>query len=328
MIPETKQATVKKALEATFGVSEPEDVKELVAGLTSALVYRIVVKGKPYLLRIITRDDVVADRVRQYTCMKTTAEAGIAPRVLYINVEDKITITDFVEALPFPIHEARNKLPEVLHRLHALPPFPKLPDYFDTIDIFMGRFKDAKILPEIWTRDIFHEYARLALVYPRNDQDWVSCHNDLKPENMLYDGERPWLVDWEAAFLNDRYADLAVVANFVVTSEHDEADYLRRYFGEKATEYQRARFFLMSQAVHMFYFTVFMIFGSEAKPIDMMKPDFRNFHDRMWTGQVDLASNETKLQYAWAHFLQMLNEVRTPRFEESLRIVSAKSAPK
>lgn len=35
----------------------------------------------------------------------------------------------------------------------------------------------------------------------------------MKPENILFDGVRSRLVDWEAASLNDRYTDLAVVAN-------------------------------------------------------------------------------------------------------------------
>ena len=203
-------------------------------------------------------------------------------------------------------------------------------NYFETIDIFVRRFQELKLLPAVWTDEVFRQYARLSGVYPLNAEDLVSCHNDLKPENILFDGARPWFVDWEAALLNDRYADLALVSNFVVTNDEEEADFLKRYFGEDAGEYRSARFFLMCQAAHMFYFTVFMIFGSQGKPFDIniMKPDFRNFHDRMWAGQVDLVSDESKLQYAWAHWLKMLNDVRTPRFEEALRIISAKNPAK
>ena len=95
------------------------------------------------------------------------------------------------------------------------------------------------------TEELFQGFARIVKAYPRQDQDLVSCHNDLKPENILFDGVRPWLVDWEAASLNDRYADLGVVANFVVRNDHDEADYLGSYFGEAVSDYQSARFFLM-----------------------------------------------------------------------------------
>jgi len=65
----------------------------------------------------------------------------------------------------------------------------------------------------------------------------VSSHNDLKPENVLFDGERVWLVDWEAAFLNDRYHDLAMVANFVVNNSEEEEAYLGTYFWKAPSEY-------------------------------------------------------------------------------------------
>ena len=73
------------------------------------------------------------------------------------------------------------------------------------------------------SEELLARYAQLAAVYPLHDPDMVSSHNDLfKPDNILFDGQRVWLVDWEAAFLNDRYADLAVVANLVVTNDAEE----------------------------------------------------------------------------------------------------------
>jgi hypothetical protein len=43
MIPETKHAAVARALREAFGVSEFEDIRILTTGLSSALVFRIVV---------------------------------------------------------------------------------------------------------------------------------------------------------------------------------------------------------------------------------------------------------------------------------------------
>lgn len=326
MIPENKLNAVNNALQETFGVNELENIKELTAGLSSALVFRIVVKGKSYLLRIITRTDAMADPTDQFACMKIAADAELAPRIWYLNIQDRISITDFVEAKAFPLEEAKIKLADLLSHLHSLPPFPlmKLGNYFDSIEGFVKRFKEANILPVNITEELFSQYTRIVSIYPRNDEDLVSCHNDLKSENILFDGERPWLVDWEAAFLNDRYVDLAVVANFVVRNDKDEEEYLRCYFKEEVNEYRHARFFLMRQVLHMFYFTVFMLIGSKGKPIDpnMEKPDFRDFHDRIWAGEISLADDEAKMQYAWVHMEQLLLNMRAKRFEDSLRIVS------
>ena len=41
----------------------------------------------------------------------------------------------------------------------------------------------------------------------------MSAHNDINPRNVLFDGERLWLVDWELVFRNDPLADVANIAN-------------------------------------------------------------------------------------------------------------------
>ena len=109
-----------RGLREAFGVTEFEDISRITRGHTSSLVFRIIVRGSPYLLKIITRTE---DPTRHYTSMKAAAEAGLAPHVWYTNIEDRISITDFVEAEPLPVSEALVRLPALLRTLHALPPF-------------------------------------------------------------------------------------------------------------------------------------------------------------------------------------------------------------
>ena len=171
---------------------------------------------------------------------------------------------------------------------------------------------------------MFTRYEQVCAAYPRLDSDMVSCHMDLKPENIVFDGRRIWLVGWQAALLNDRYFDLAVPANFVVTSDADEWNYLERYFGQPPDEYQRARFFLMRQVLHMFSATIFLLLGSAGKPISRSEnlPSFRDLHRRVWAGEVDLTHNDMKIAYGRIHWEQLLQSVQGRRFDEALRTVS------
>jgi aminoglycoside phosphotransferase (APT) family kinase protein len=258
MIPDEKKAAVARALHETFGVTELADIRRMTKGLSSDLVFRIIVRGAPYLLRIMTRIDERMDPDRIFACMSAAAEAGLTPCVRYNNAEDGISITDFVEAVPFPATQALVQLPGTLRRLHALPPFPKAFNYVTAHNGFIWRFRKASLLRKGEIEEVFTRHEQVCAAYPRLDSDMVSCHMDLKPENILFDGQRVWLADWQAAFVNDRYFDLAVAANFLLTSDADELTYLERYFGQQPNEYQRARFFLMRQVVHMFYATVFL----------------------------------------------------------------------
>jgi aminoglycoside phosphotransferase (APT) family kinase protein len=337
MIPQEKSAAVTRGLREAFGLTAFEDIRRLTRGHTSSLVFRIVVRGSPFLLKIIMRTD---DPTRHFTCMKAAAEAGLAPHVWYTSIEDRIAITDFVEAAPFAVTDALVRIPAALRTLHALPPFPGVLNHLNTscmflinkgtaVDGFIQRFQAANILPEGESEELLARYAQLAAVYPRHDPDMVSSHNDLfKPDNILFDGHRVWLVDWEAAFLNDRYADLAVVANLVVTNDAEERVYLQEYFGQPPDQYQLARFFLMQQVAHIFYAMVFLLLGSSGRQLNLSEnaPDFRDFHRRIWAGEVNLADNQMKTVYGWVHREQLLQNMRQARFYEAVRIVSDRYA--
>src|SRR5215467_14149278 len=328
MIPQENSAAVWRGLDEAFGTKSIEDIRRMTRGLSSDLVLRIVVRGSPYLLRIITRMDERNDPARVFACMKAAAEAGLAPRVLHANEAEGIAIMDWIETVPFPTAQALACLPATLSRLHRLPPFPKTFNYVTAHKFFIWRLRTVNLLPEAEIGEVFRCYERICAVYPRLDADLVSCHMDLKPENILFDGRRVWLIDWMAAFLNDRYFDLAIVANFVVTNEADERPYLAEYFGQPADEYQRARFFLMRQVLHMLSAAVFLLLGSVGKPIDPSEnlPSFRDFHQRIWAGEVNVTGNDQMIVSGRVHWKQLAENVRQSRFDEALRIVSERHA--
>jgi aminoglycoside phosphotransferase (APT) family kinase protein len=322
MIPGNKKNVVDKALQTAFGTTEIEEIRQLTAGLSSALVYRIVVKSKSYLLRIIMRTDEFVNADREYNCMRAGSDVGVAPRVWYTDVGDRVAITDFIDAKPFPVDDARVKMPQVLRKLHSLPPFPAF-QYIDAAERFNQKFRASGLMPEKMTSEIFRQFDRINQIYPRNPEDIVSSHTDLKPENTLYDGKKLWLVDWEAAFSNDRYVDLAIAGNFLIANDDEEREYLQNYFEKEVTEYHLARFFLMRQIVHTFYFTCFILLSNPQGPIDIdtPRPNYREFHNRIWSGEISLADMDNRRLYALVHMDQLKQNLQSQRLEDSIRIV-------
>jgi aminoglycoside phosphotransferase (APT) family kinase protein len=332
MIPQEKSAAVARAVREAFGVEEFEDVRPLNhLGVTSA-VFRIAVRGCPYLLRIVTR---AFDNSRHYANMRIAAEGGLAPKVWYADNEDLVSITDFVERAPFPMSEALSRIPEMLRTMHALPPFAEVPKEFNTsctflvregpaLDGFLTRVRASMVLSATEEEEVFAAHAKAVDVYRRLAPDVVSCHNDLKPENVVFDGRHVWAVDWEAAGLNDRYSDLAVFANFVTTSEEEERDYLTTYFGRPPSEYESARFFVMRQISHMFYALGFPFLGSLRGGVvpEGPGPDFVEYHRRIWDGGVDVKDAQTKMVYGRVHLERLLGNTRSARFAGALAILA------
>jgi len=96
MIPPEKIAAATRGLNEAFGVTTFDHIRDRTERPGSNRAFHIVVRGSAYLLRINTRP---GDMTRHFSCMRAAAEAGLAPRVWYASVEDRLSITDFVETI-------------------------------------------------------------------------------------------------------------------------------------------------------------------------------------------------------------------------------------
>jgi len=111
MIPEQNRAAVTLGLSQAFSVTQIENIRDLTERPGSNRAFRSVVGGSAYLLRINTRS---GDMKRHFTCMQAAADVGLAPRIRYASAEDRIAITDFVEAVPLSAADARLRIPAAL----------------------------------------------------------------------------------------------------------------------------------------------------------------------------------------------------------------------
>jgi hypothetical protein len=175
------------------------------------------------------------------------------------------------------------------------------------------------------TDGLLQSYNEALAVYPKDPDGWVASHNELKPLNMLFDGEQFKFIDWESAFLNDPYVDLAVAANYYVNDDADEEAFLGAYFGQPATDAQRARFFLMRQIIHVNYVAVLLLIAARAgAAIDPTRqvPGFEAFHQGLAAGAVSIEGADEKVQYALVHLNRAFADMRAPRFREALTLMA------
>jgi thiamine kinase-like enzyme len=334
MIPESKRNAAEKALRETFGISAPDSIELLAGGLSSALVYKITIGSKAYVLRIMMQTDRLRDPGRQFACMRLAARAACAPRVYHTNEENALSITDFILTQPLREYAATPEkllvdMARTIKSIHAIPLFPRLVNFLDGVDMFITQFNTTQLLRADATAEHFSFYSKIQQSYPRNDTDLVSSHNDLNPNNILFDGNRLWIIDWEAAFANDRYVDLAIAAKSFAADEAQEGILLDTYFDHSVTEYARARFFLMQQVCHMYYAMIMLMFAAAQKPRGtvaddtMETPRMLEAHRQIACGEVTLAEYDGKLLYGKTLLNEALINMKTERFASSLALVTA-----
>ncbi len=207
-------------------------LEPLQGGLTNISFVATDASGK-YVVRC--GDDIPAHHVsreRERAASRAAFEAGLSPEV--IHVEEGITVLRFIAARTFTETDLRAEAPrivallktchrEVGHRLRGAAnmfwPFHVIRDYVRLIDA------DAKYLA---LADRL-EAAQVPLPI-------VFGHNDLLPGNVLDDGARLWLIDWEYAGFGTAMFDLANLSSNGEFAPADEKALLDAYFDGKADD--------------------------------------------------------------------------------------------
>ncbi len=128
----------RAALKIVFGARPIEAINSIVGGITTALTLRVQVGGRGYLLRAEGEPSPLRNP-HQYKSMRIAAEAGIAPRIHYLDEAAGVVVMDFIEQRPLYDYPGgfaglAHGLGELLKHLQTTPVFPHFVDYPDIVD--------------------------------------------------------------------------------------------------------------------------------------------------------------------------------------------------
>lgn len=329
-IPIGKRDAVRHALRAVFGDDAIEALSPVRAGLSGALVCKVVVGGKAGLLRVQREIDTLRDPARQYACMTAAAEAGLAPALLHADADNGVAIMQFIETQPVSDYVGGGPalvlaLGGLIARLQRTPVFPRLVDYFDGMEGVVSGMLATGILSEDSAREPLAAYREICTAYPRiGAETWVSSHNDLNPSNILYDGDRLWLVDWEAAFAADRHVDPAMLANWFGLQGAAEAAFLAAVFGE-VDDVVRARFLLMRQVCNMFVACMMLDLAAGAGAthiVDLDGPSLADIRNGLRTGTFQIGATDNQVAFAKAALREVSASVQGVEFAKAARVLA------
>src|SRR3954468_3882803 len=215
----------------------PVDAEPLPGGMTNTN-FVVRDRGERFVVRI--GDDISVHQVMRFNERAASIAAhaaGLSPEV--IHAEPGALVMRFVDGRTLAPEDVRRpemlpRVVELVRRCHReVPrhlrgpvlmfwPFHVLRDYAATLAEGRSRW-----LPEV---------PRLLATAERVERELgpievVFGHNDLLPSNLIDDGERLWLIDWDYAGFSTPLFDLANLATNAGLEPEQERLALRLYFG-------------------------------------------------------------------------------------------------
>lgn len=218
------------------------EIQLLSGGITNAN-YLVVDRGDKFVVRL--GGDIPVHQIMRFNELATSRAAhaaGLSPEV--VHAEPGALVIRFIEGRVFDDADVRDpanlqRVVELVRRFHTEVPrhfrgpalafwvFQVLRDYGRTLEA--GNSRHLNALPRLAT------IAR-ALEDAVGPVDIVFGHNDLLAANLIDDGKRLWLIDFDYAGFNSPLFDLANLAANNLLSPEQERGNLEAYFEEDVSE--------------------------------------------------------------------------------------------
>ena len=322
----------RSALAAALGSAQISALECVTGGASGALTYRVEAAGRSVFLRLETGLNARTNP-NHYACMRAAADAGIAPPLHYVDAERGVAVMGFIvqcplQAVPGGPPALVRELGALIRRLQDQAVFPAAEiRYTDLVRRLLAFLVESRVFADGLLAPHLDGLERICDAYPWNDAALVSSHNDPNPRNVLFDGTRLWLVDWETAYQNDPLTDLAVVTHELAPSAELQRELVRSWLGREPDRATEARLVLMRQLSRMFFACVLFrrFAGIPGRPPDSdltpLTPG--QFVSALQTGRLRLGTLEVLYAFGKMFLAGFLDGLRAPGFEDALAIARA-----
>jgi aminoglycoside phosphotransferase (APT) family kinase protein len=325
-LPPPEREAAHAALREVLGAAPIDSVTPVSGGATAARLFRIDAGGRHYLLRMEGEPSPLRNP-HQYISLRIAAEAGIAPRLHYVDESSRVAVMDFIERQPLDRYPGglpglAKALGEVLARLQATPTFPAFVRYPDIVARLWAHVcRTGLFAPGVLDRCNDHlEEIRAAYVW--DEANSVSSHNDSLPANILFDGTRLWMIDWESAYRTDPLVDLAIVGDSLARTPELQTILHRAWLGRPLDDALADRLKLVRALTRLYYAGVLLSASATASrstpDTSLAAPTLAELAAASRTGRFKIGTPAGKHVLGKMFLASFLTGAATPGFDLSV----------
>jgi thiamine kinase-like enzyme len=271
--------SVQEGLDALFDQTKslarrPRTVRELSGGLTNRN-YQVTTPDGTFVARIAgTGSELLAiDRDCEYRNSVTAAAAGAGAPVIEYRPQDRLLVIGYIEGRTFgaPDVAAAENIPRIAaacHRLHDGALFGNDFDMFEIQRRYLSVARSRGFKIPAGYHDLTPQFTAAEQALAVRAEGTVPCNNDLLPANLIDDGERIWLIDYELSGNNDACFELGNIAAEAQLSAEALAELVTAYYGRPRRS-KIARAWLLGGLVGMYGWTLWGAIQNGASPLDI-----------------------------------------------------------
>lgn len=325
-IPEERRAAAQRALSDVFGGVGGLVLTPMTGGSSGALLFRAQDAGRQVVLRMEGPEKpLFKPNPHRWLALRRAAEAGVTPPLWNLDEEAGVSVSSFVAAQPFSAHPGgaaglASELGRLTSELQALEPLPELVDYRELVAGMLRKIASLNVFAAGALDPHLEALAQLSGRLDWDPERFVSAHNDPNPGNVLFDGERLWLIDWESAYGNAPLVDLAIMTDGMAPTPELEDALLTGWLGRRPDSALKARLEGVRRLTRLYYACFLVDAGAEAAGPDTTPapPPAGQVRDAIANGRLAKGSAAASLVLGQAYLAAFRTGATPPELRAAL----------
>ena len=287
-----------------------DGIEPITVGLSGAAVYAVAASRGAFVLRVQPGADA-ATFAHRLLVLRRAAEVGVTPPVVHVDEAARATVTVRVQGPPLPAaladpaqrDRALASLVDQLRAVHALDPVGV--NDSDPLGHARTAWQQQHVRAGFpsWAQSLPATFEAIAGVVAGDARRAVN-HNDVNPMNVIWDGAKAWLLDWDVAGIGHPHYDLATVAMFLRLDDAVAFALTARHDGAALDDRQRATFRALRQLVALLCGLTFLSLsedlGARLAPTLQDAPSLGDCYVAMRAGQLDLRGAHGRTSFGLA----------------------------
>jgi thiamine kinase-like enzyme len=217
---------------------KPLDIQVMPGGITNDN-FRVNVDGQPYFVSIpgASTELLAVDQNNKYYNTLAAAAVGVGPQVLHHLPDHQVMVLEFIQGDTMtPATMAAPGMPgrlaQVLQKLHTGARFLKDFNVFRLAEFYLGILDKHQWRIPAGYRRRMPALERMETAVGSPAIASVPCTNDLVAENIIDEGEKLRLIDFDYSGNNDPCSELGNACQELQYSENQYAELCAAYFGK------------------------------------------------------------------------------------------------
>lgn len=212
-------------------------IEPLSGGITNSN-FTIIVNGSLFFVSIPGRNSRLlgVDWYNKFYNAKICGEAGLSPKVVQRFPLQRALVLEF---LPYSLCSVeslqslavQSRLVHTVKVLHSGASFWQDFDMFCLIEYYTETIKDRKLVLPVGYADYREQIWEIGEALAPYREKLVPCHNDLVRENVMDDGNRVFLLDFDYSGNNDPCFDLGSISVEAGYDDTQVRELAKAYYG-------------------------------------------------------------------------------------------------